>query len=119
LASPAGVSVETVAPSLRRALAALARQPDPLPVGHPGGDVDVVAPRTLGARQRDRAPPTPVCLFDGQDELGFLIRPADRTPSAALPSEDAAQQIVEVDAFTAGGEPLLVDAGTARPARPS
>jgi len=59
------------------ALPALAGQPDPLPVDHPGRDVHLVAAPVEGD------PPTaaPVRLLHRQDQLGLLVGAGHRPPA--------------------------------------
>jgi len=89
------------------ALPALAGQPDPLPVDHPGRDVHLVAAPVEGD------PPTaaPVRLLHRQDQLGLLVGAGHRPPAAPGPAaEHAAQQVFQVDVVAAGA----VELGAAR-----
>ncbi|GDY72164.1 hypothetical protein SAV31267_016490 [Streptomyces avermitilis] len=91
--------------------AALARQPDALPVGDARRHVDLVPPRLpVGTGERDGATAASVRLLDGERQFGLLVRSGDAAPGGAG-SEHGAEQVLDVDALRsevvaeAGGVP--------------
>lgn len=83
------------------ALAALARQPDALPVGDTWRHVDLIPPRLPGGTgERDGATAAPVRLLDGERQFGLLVRSGDAT-SGGSQAEHGAEQVLDVDALRA------------------
>jgi hypothetical protein len=79
---------------------ALSGQANALPVGDPGRDGDVVLAWSGGPGERDVPTPAPVGLLHAQNQFGFLIGAGD-WPGSAPRAEQAAEQIVQVDAGVA------------------
>ena len=94
--------VEVARRAATQAAAALAAQPDALPVDHARRDRHGVGARAGGARQRHLPSATPVGLLDGQREFGLLVGAAHRR-AAPAPAEEPAQQVLDVDPGPAAG----------------
>src|SRR5262249_22365867 len=91
------------------AAAALAGEPDALPVGHAGRHPHVEGPLPVRALQGDRPLRAVVRLLDGHLQLGLLVGTGNRAPAAPGPAAaQPAQQVLEIDA---------PDAPADRPAR--
>ena len=80
------------------ALGTLPGQADALPRRHPRRDVDVVATRPVRSGQRDATASAGVRVLERELDLHFLIGAPHRTATA--PTEDPAEQVIEVDVPT-------------------